>query len=302
MHSQSLKAVFKSLCLSGALVVCGFANASPMSTYNLILKQDYNFQGGDVEGRTLIGGDINAAGASPVFGSRITEGGYAVSVVGDITAANVMVERGDLRYGGHANVGHFNMNGGGSINQDASFNLDTVISELTGESVHYAGLTENASFNSTTKTFEYSGSDKLAVFNVDATDIFSQNSSLSLNFGLAETVIINVAGSDILIGGGVNLIDGFRPYEFGAENILWNFYEASSINFNSIAMSGSILALNADISGGAVFDGSVAANSYTGAREFHQFLFTPPAIEVPDSSSIALMLLACIGLGLRRQR
>ncbi|WP_158538004.1 MULTISPECIES: choice-of-anchor A family protein [Corallincola] len=273
-----------------------------MSTYNLILQQDYNFEGGDVEGRTLVGGNLNAEGFGAVFGSRITEDGDALSVVGDITATNLTIERGDVRHAGNLNVGNINMNGGGTVNYDASFNIDSIVSELNSESSFYAGLSENASFNSVTKTFEYDGTDALAVFDVSAADIFAQNSSLSLDYGLAETVIINVSGADILVEGGVNLVDGFRPYEFGAENILWNFYEADSVNFNSIAMSGSVLAIGADVSGGAVFDGSVAAKSYTGGREFHQFLFNPPTVEVPTPATFAFMLLACFGgLVLRRQ-
>ncbi|RCU50424.1 choice-of-anchor A family protein [Corallincola luteus] len=302
MNSQSFKAIFKTFCLSSSLVVCGVASASPMSTYNLILQQDYNFEGGDVEGRTLVGGNLNAEGFGAVFGSRITEDGDALSVVGDITATNLTIERGDVRHAGNLNVGNINMNGGGTVNYDASFNIDSIVSELNSESSFYAGLSENASFNSVTKTFEYDGTDALAVFDVSAADIFAQNSSLSLDYGLAETVIINVSGADILVEGGVNLVDGFRPYEFGAENILWNFYEADSVNFNSIAMSGSVLAIGADVSGGAVFDGSVAAKSYTGGREFHQFLFNPPTVEVPTPATFAFMLLACFGgLVLRRQ-
>lgn len=51
------------------LVLSATVFASPLSEYNLILLEDYNFQGGDVEGRTFIGGDLNAAGMGADFAS-----------------------------------------------------------------------------------------------------------------------------------------------------------------------------------------------------------------------------------------
>jgi len=294
------------LTLASALVaaVSLSATAMPMEEYNLILAQDYNFQGGDVEGKTFIGGNLNAAGMGADFGSR--EPQLTVSdtlkVVGDITATNINVQHGNVVYGGTANVGHFNINGPGEVIQDSSLSIDAVMTELKALSESYSMLQANADFDISTSTLNYAGSDTLAVFDVDPGDIFAQNTGLKLDYNAAETVIINVSGVNVSVGGGVNLLDGFRQEQLGARNILWNFYEAESVDFGGIAMFGSVLAPTADISGGAVFDGSVAANSYTGGREFHRFLFNPPSVNVPEASSAALLMLGLAALITARRK
>ncbi|BEU05034.1 hypothetical protein OAG1_38340 [Agarivorans sp. OAG1] len=298
------------------------SQASVLSDYNLILTGDYNYQGGEVEGRTLLGGNLNASGHSPTFATRETTviNKDTVTVVGDVNATNINLNAGSLSYGGSYNVnGNVNLNGGGSAVQsisaknqlDMQATFAAVEAELRADSAYFAGLTSNAVLSGS--HLSYAGSDSVAVFDVDFSSIFAQNNSLSLDAGLAETVIINVSGSIVDIAGGVNLTgNGFAIDaglgNLGAENILWNFYEAESINFNNLATVGSVLALDADITGGAVFDGSVAAKSYTGGREFHShgFDWTPPQVPavVSESSSFMLFILglALVIVSRRRSR
>lgn len=136
-------------------------------------------------------------------------------------------------------------------------------------------------------------------YNFQGGDIFAQNNSLKLDHGDASTVIINVAGSEINVGGGVNLTEGFGFYpdgsNIGARNILWNFFEAVSIDFGNTGMVGSVLAPWAKVSGGNNFDGTLVAQSYTGGREFHDFSFIPPTTSVNEPP---LWLLALLGLAL----
>lgn len=270
--------------------------AMPLEEYNLILAEDYNFAGGDVEGKAFIGGNLNAAGMGADFG--IKEPQLTVSdtlqVVGNITAANINIQHGNVVVGGEANVGNFNFNGEGDLYFDSSLSIDAVFAELTSISDVYSNFSGNGTYDIDNATLTYTGTDSLAVFNVDPEKIFAQNTGLKLAYNDAETVIINVSGTNVNVSGGVNLLDGFRAEELGARNILWNFYEAETVDFGGIAMFGSVLAPTASISGGAVFDGSVGAKEYTGGREFHRFLFNPPTVDVAEPSSIALLAL---GLG-----
>ncbi|WP_027328198.1 choice-of-anchor A family protein [Marinimicrobium agarilyticum] len=297
----SLCALFRQ-CLPVALLavfcVATPVSAMPLGDYNLILSGDYHYQGGEVEGRTLLGGNLNAAGQSPVFGTRLpsppdTDG---LTVVGDVNAGNLNLNGGNMVYGGSLNLsGNLNNNSGGTITQMAGLDFSAVFNALTLGSQSYSSMSNNGTFVGDWLT--YAGAGGTAVFNVSAADVFAQNRSLKLNAGSAETVVVNVSGKNILAGGGANLTNGFDVNagvgNVGARRILWNFFEAESIDFANLAMRGSILAVNADITGGAVFDGSVAAKSYTGAREFHDFRFQPPT-SVPEP---ALMGLFLIGLG-----
>lgn len=276
------------------------AAALPLSDYNLILFEDYNFTGGDVVGSSFIGGNLNASGYSVTFGDD-------VFVVGDVNAGGINLNNGaNLTYGGSENTGHINRNGGGVVAQDPSLSLGSLQSELTGASGWYSSLGANGNFAGS--DLLYSGSDSLAVFDVSATDIFKQNNSLKMFAGSAETVVINVSGANIAADGGVNLTgNGFgkdaNADNLGARNILWNFYEAESIDFGNLAMVGSVLAPYASLTGGGgAFDGSVAAKSYTGYLEFHDYTFVPPTTNVPESGSLVLLLMSGLMLIFARVR
>ncbi|GAB2681817.1 choice-of-anchor A family protein [Aliiglaciecola sp. 3_MG-2023] len=288
--------------LSGAAT----ATSGTIGKYNLLLLGDYNFSGGDVQGQSFIGGDLNSS--NPVeFGSRLANTDTAidaVTIVGDLNANRVRVLRdNNLVYGGDLNGTAIELNDGddGQLIHDSSLTVADIKTELYADTAYFAGLSSTGSFSS--GNFDYAGSENMAVFDVSAADIFAQNSNLSMNWGSAETVIINVSGTDINIGGGVNLNNGFNG-DAAFSNIVWNFFEATNIDFNGLASKGSVLAPYADTSGGASFDGSFAAVSYTGAREFHNYTFdyTPPtSTKVAEPSLFGLMLLSGL-LVIRKRR
>ena len=283
------------------LVVGSQASATPLNDYNLILTGDYNHQGGEVEGATLIGGSVVSTN-SPTFATRSFANPVGLSGVGDITAQNVNVNNGkSVRVGGNVNVMNLNMNGGGSVTQDPSFTSATIaplLADLFDQSATYQGLAANGAFVGDTLT--YTGTDDVGVFNVDAADIFAMNTTLKLNAGGAQSVIINVGGSSIDVLTSVNLASsGFTA--IGEENIIWNFYEATFIDFANLAMRGAVLAMNADTFGGSVFDGSFAAKSYTGAREFHQYGYNEPVVSVPAPAIAALFLFGTLLVTSRRR-
>jgi choice-of-anchor A domain-containing protein len=278
--------------------------------------EDYNFQGGDVQGQVLIGGDLNASGHAVEFGSRLANTNTAidaVTIMGDVNANQIRVlNDNNLVYGGALNVSHVELNDGndGKAIANADLSIDDVAASLHADSAYFASLSANGTYSD--GIFNYIGTDSVAVFNVSADDVFAQNSDLSLNWGDAETVIINVSASnalanDIVVGGGVNLNNGFNGSE-AFSNVLWNFYDAESIDFNSLAVKGSVLAPLATTSGGASFDGSFAAVSYTGAREFHNYVFNyeapsaPPVVSVPEPPTIAVLAVLLLFLSFRRAR
>jgi choice-of-anchor A domain-containing protein len=300
--------------LLGASSAKAADNSGALNSYNLILLEDYNFSGGDVQGKTFIGGDLNANGRVAEFGSRLANTNTAidaVTIVGDVNANGIRVLRdNNLVYGGALNASTVELNDGndGQLIYNPDVSIAAIKNELLSDSAYYSSLAGNGNFSN--GVFNYTGSDELAVFNVSAADVFSQNSNLSLQWGAAQTVIVNVtasdfAGGNIVIGGGVNLNNGFTQ-QSAFSNILWNFYDANSIDFNGIAMKGSVLAPFADTRDGASFDGTFAANSYTGAREFHNFVFNyerpDDTVEVSESSTIMLLICALAGVFLRRKR
>lgn len=287
------------------------ALALPLTDYNLILLGDLNSNSIHVYEKTFIGGDINGGGWSE-FGARMDKSTRenSLEVVGNLNGG-MHVQAGYAAYSGSNNLSGVNCNGNGlgggaclSSGADLSGKAADLKQQLYSGSQEFASLLGSGDLftNGNNKTLRYSGADQVAVFNLDGTSLFAQNSNWSLVAGAAKTVIINVSGTTIVNAGGVNMNNGFAAQEgginLGANNILWNFYEATTINFGSMRMNGSVLAPYADVSTQNDFDGALAAKSYSGSGQVHNFLFnwTPPVeVEVSESSTLMLLLM---GLGL----
>lgn len=308
---------YKLLALVGGASLSAMASATPLSDYNLILFGDLNPAGSvHVHGTSFIGGDLN--GSSPEFANHLDKSLTidTVEVVGDLNASGwTKVNAGQLAYGGSNNLSGVNCNGNpfggsGSCVHHVS-GLETkaaaLYTQLQAESAFYSNLGATGSVDLGADLFAYTGlATDLAVFNIAGADLFAQNSNWQLNFGNASKVVINVSGSVLGNPGSVNLSgSGFGNYS----NILWNFYEATSINFGN-NWKGSVLALDAAVDTRNDFDGALAANTYVGSGQIHNIHwgYTPPEpqlIKVAEPSTLVLMLagLGLLGLGrLRRQK
>lgn len=292
--------------------------ATPLSDYNLILLGDLNTNSIHVYDKTFVGGNLYTGGWSE-FGSRLDKStsDTSLEVVGNLGGGGIHVQAGYAAFGGSNNLGGVNCNGNGlgggaclAPDTDLSDKATDLASQLYADTLWFSSLAGNGSVlaDGGNKSLNYTGSDDLAVFNLDGASLFAQNSNWSLNAGDAQTVVINVSGSSISNAGGVNMNNGFAAWSNagnpGASNILWNFYEATSIDFGSMRVNGSVLAPYADIVMYNDFDGVVAAKSYTGSGQVHDFLFnwTPPTVKVPEPSTLLLFLMALGLIGLVRLR
>lgn len=305
------------LLFTSLLLISSYASASQsiLSQHNLILIGDYNFTGGDVQGSALIGGDLNTKVAAE-FGSRLPNTNTAVdavTVVGNVGNpdggnVNVRVLRdNNFVYGGTLYQGtNIELNDGddGQVINDPSLTINDVVQELYNTTKSLSLLDANGSFNN--GDLAYSGTGDVAVFNVAASDIFSQNSNLSLSGTTGRSVIINVsadANNQIHIPTSVNLNNGFNGAS-AFSSIIWNFFDAQVIDFGSLNVKGAVLAPYADTFGSANVDGAYAALSFTGAREYHNFPFTGniPNVDVSAPSVVGLFVVFGVVVAAVRSR
>jgi choice-of-anchor A domain-containing protein len=287
--------------------ICSFSANAGLLDYNLALSE--NLTGAvHVEGMTFVGGNLVSTQMSEFNHKDFTpEGAFdGLEVAGNVSG-QMKIMHGETAVYNSKDAGA-QIDCVGSINcttagVDLSAKKTALTNEMDSLSTSYQSLTANAaaSVNGNQVKLIYSGLDDIAVFNLNASDIFFQNSGIELLLGSATKAIINVAGDLDVIN--TNLTGGWDY-----ANTLWNFYSATSVDFNYMAVKGSVLAANADVFDAAGFDGSLYAKSYTNSslREIHGFFWTPPTTEteVPEPSILILLLagLGLIGLGrLRRQ-
>lgn len=300
--------ILGSILLTGLLVGSG-AHALPMSEYSLILEKDYSHSSA-VWGSTFIGGNMVTSGGE--FGTRLDRDTDlpSLTVVGNISGSTFNLMAGGVNYGGKIKTSIAN-NGGGDINRVEKKVLKKqrkdIIGELKSASKSYANTASNGSLvrNGNQATFTYGGSGGTATFNVNAEDVFSQNTLLQLDSGSAETVVINVStaaqnmGKKYMAPNGINFGSGFSANSggnnIGASNILWNFYDAKNLDLQDLKMSGSLLAMGANLLSIGTIDGSIAAKSFIQDSQIHNYTFTPPS-PVPLPASIQFMLMGLAGL------
>jgi choice-of-anchor A domain-containing protein len=298
----------KKIAILFSVLASTTANAGPLSNYNLILNDDFNVSGGSghVEGKTFIGGNlVNGSIFAQHIHKSSTEN--TVEVVGNVTGNSGMrVEAGYLAYSGTTNVNSSwsgICNGNGLSNNDACFRKmngpelsnkkASIFQRLENESTYFKNLASSANTaitgDSNNKTFQYTGTaTDLAVFNISALDL--ANINWGVNFGTAVNILINVEGSSFNAGNAH--VNGFQNH---SNNVLWNFYNATSLNFGD-SWYGSILALNAVINTSANLNGAIAAKTYIGNGEIHDFHwdYDVPDTELPEPTTL---MLALFGLG-----
>lgn len=299
-----------------------------MSYYNLIVRGDVNTTS-EVEGRGFVGGSLK--GQATQF-NMDNLSGYGLTVVGNTEGGKKNVW-GDIKVGGNVDSGvefHAGPNellvGGSLANTNINGNTitpvaglgatlaaerDTMFANLGELSTYLSGLTatdstttegSNLKFNAT------SGGD-VAVFSIaDLSSALATTSDLKFVFPTDyDLVVINVEGSAISLPGGFNF-NG--PANLGTK-VIWNFYEATTLDFGSKAFYGSVLAPNAAATIGNFIEGTAVFASLTANGEIHTPGFGgydfPPPPEIPGVPEPATWAMMIMGFGvagslLRRRR
>ena len=307
-----------------ALTICAFAcfgsavtsaqDLSALSDYNLIVKGDLQ-KVTDVEGRTIVGGNVTGQNSMD-FGSLTNNSSSSslpvLGVAGNINSGNPLnaLQGGNVEIGGSVlNNRIINFNGGGSLVSTPGLSYAGIFDTLDAASTSIAGMTANSTGMVFANmpgqpgpfVFDAQPVNGTAVFSVDGNALFgnSNNQSISINTNNAADILINVSGQIINYQAG-DLIGAFDDESFQSR-IVWNFFEATELNFGGKQFGGQILAPLATITTNGVIDGSVYANSINSNSELHLPGYNGSLV-VPEPSSALLSLIGATALLLRRKR
>ena len=296
----------RSLTLCAALAVAaGSASADVFSDWNLVVRNDLNITS-EVDGSTMVGGSVFGTSNFAVQGVTASNGDGLV-VGGNIAAGiNVQINNGgNLRIGGSV-LGNANLNGGGTQFNDAGAGamVTSAMNDAAALSSFFAGFGATGSVdgggNMSSAMTTSIGADQVAFYDLTQADINGLG-QLNLNFGAADTVVINVdasaSGGAINLNAPPNIIGGFN--QANSSRIVWNFINTDSIAINN-SFNGMILATDAELtlSGGGI-NGSVFVDSANLAAEVRLNTY---AGVVPSSSSMALLAVGGVLSSTRRRR
>lgn len=282
------------------------AQAGVVNSWNLVVLNGWTNNSQDVEGNAFCGG--NFTGGAPTIAKNLNAAAYAgidtLVVAGTTNVSNINLHAGNFSHGGSV-TGNVNHNGGGTTHTDATLTArgQAMGAELIGlsNSLRNLAADSTAAFPSgqpgAVRYNATGGADGIAVFSVDAANVFNNNliQQIELNVNGASQIVINVAGATVNFNNG-NMVGAWSS-AFARSNVIWNFYEATSINLDR-NFNGALLAPLAHLTNSTAIDGSVFVSSFTQSGEVHLPFYTGT---VPAPSALALMGIAAVASGRRRR-
>ena len=302
--------------LASALVVSSATLITHVSAQNLTGLSDYSVvvsgdltTSSDIEGRTLVGGDFAGSNSSNLalrLQNNVPSSLFTLQVAGDIQSGNpINLNAGSIELGG--SIGRrVNFNGGGSLVSNPGVSYDAIFSQLDNASSTLANLSSNSTASIPTgqpgplifnANPDQNGT---AVFSYGGSEIFSNSNvqQIEIDVNSASVIVINVSGTEITWNSG-NKVGAFTDLAV-RESVIWNFYEAETIDFQSRNFNGQVLAPNATVTTAGNIDGSIYARNLITTAEVHLPTFNGTL--VPEPSSAALLGLAGLALTFRRNR
>ena len=299
------------LATISAPAAAGTIDLGVASNYSAFVFGDYTTNGNSVAGALAIGGNATLAGNSI---ANAQHNDYGLVVGGNFNKVYGGSVNGNAWIGGNNGItqsysvsGHVDTAATASAPVDfaaARTQLTTLSSELSkvGATGSYAAKDQ---WNQASKVFTASGSN-VEFFSLNASEFASFNNLTFNSIAAGTTLIFNVAGES------ANL--GWQWQSLGSQyNVLFNFYEATSVTLNGLSLNASILAVNATINqGSGNLNGTIVANNWNnsvtlGKGRFAAAdtpLFGTAVAAVPEPSSYALLLagMAIIGFTATRRK
>jgi len=275
-------------------------------------KNINNGGGLQVGGNLDSGANMNGGGGVRVDGNakKINANGASVYVDGNVESTNaaniyhggtIKTSNGIKHAGDHSAAGLQDaIEAQGAIYEQELTALSGYLSDL--DATHAFTLTsQQAIFNpgAGSGVAVFSLSDLKGQLNGKSQLIVSEDTGFDI-------IVINVAGTTVSLPSSIN----FNGAATLGQKVIWNFFEATSINLGSKSWYGSVLAPNAELKIGNFIQGSVVAKSLVqnGAIKMNTFSaglsVNAMRAAIPEPATWAMMILGfgAVGAVIRRRR
>jgi choice-of-anchor A domain-containing protein len=283
-----------------------------VSNANLFSLGNFKSSSSDVEGAVLVRGNLSASSYSindknqDAYGKN-NGSGYSLAVGGNLDYSSGSIKHGKIYVGGDTKTSSVGLQSS-TITKTAPVSFDALASNAKNVSSSLSKVASTGSSAIQYGGMTLTGSKKsVEVFNLSGKDLSSVNNFTLSGLSKNATLIFNVSGADA-IGfnqNGVGL-DGFKDY-----NVLFNFYQSTALNIQSVGIQGSLLAPLATVTGyGGQINGNVIVGDWLSNVQVNANHFFKPvnvsgyvtAVPEPETYAMLLAGLGLIGVMRRRRR
>lgn len=258
----------------------------PAQDYNLFVFYDLNQPSSDTEGKIAVGRDANLSYYS--VGDKLAPNSGDVLTVGrNLQYTSGRVYNGNVVYGSSTNLPLSAVSIDGDLRNDHPINFAAAKTYLQNLSTTLAGYSVNG-----TTTYQWTGltldgtDPYLNVFEVDGADL-TESTSMTINVPNGSAVLVNISGNNINWSGGLT-VNGTA-----IANVLYNFYETTSMTIQGIDVRGSILAPFAHVNFAAgVQNGQMICKSLEGMGQFNntKFVGNIPVINITNVAALTAVI------------
>jgi len=283
-----------------------------MGGANIYTLHDFSATSSDVEGALISGGKVSVSSYSVNYLNKDAYGanGYALIARDKLTLNGGSIDNGKAYLGGGMALTNAAAPPVTSVNP-IDFDASAAYYRSLSGSLATVGGTGTVSRLWSGVQLTGSGDGGVDVFNVSG-EMFRTSSSWTLDkLTAGQTLIFNVGGSNVSFNdGGIS----FEP--LSGYNVLFNFYEATSLNVRGII--GSVLAPKATVSADwGVINGQVVVDNWHSTIQVNANHYFKPVelagfgpgtanavAKVPEPGTVGLMLagLLLIGVTARRRK
>ena len=254
-------------------VDCGQINNSGFDfgvakDYNLFVLEDATQPSSDTQGKVAVG--HNASFSNYSIGDQLPANSGDVLIVGnDLTFTSGAIYNGNVVYGHATNLPQPGVSiTGGTLRKDNVIDFAAAKAYLEGLSTTLSTYTVNGTTTLQWGGLTLSGTDPyLNVFKVNGSDLSSAN-NFTIDVPNGSAVLVNIDGTTVSWTGG-HTVNGTA-----INNVLYNFYQATSFTIQGIDIRGSILAPFAAVNFvSGVQNGQMICKSLTGMGQFNYQMF-----------------------------
>ena len=285
----------------------GLGNAGD---YNVMVFGSFSSSFSDTEGSMAVGGSASLNGYAVGLQLGSSHLGASLVVGGSLSYSNGSIYNGYAEVGGAAAVSSVGdgVSSAAVVNSGVSglsvdFNAEKNAAIALSENL--AGLQATGSGSSVYGGIEAVGdnSSPVQVFDIDGSDISNAWGWRALvDVPEDSTLVFNISGKNISMTGGLSELTSF------SDRVIFNFFEAETIDLRYLAVEGSILAPYANVTGNSgQMNGTLIANSFTGNLQFNHNPYSGAQFGVstastPEPGTMLLMASALGGLLWWRRR